>query len=45
MPWARKIAMSRSSVAALPRERTPAITAERFFRVKMSAIVMRLTAP
>jgi len=37
MPWARKTVMSRSSVAALPRERMADMTAERFRLVKMSA--------
>jgi len=35
---ARKSARRRSSVAALPRERIADITAERFFRVKISAM-------
>ena len=36
MPWARKTLMSRSSVAALPRERMADITTERFRLVTMS---------
>ena len=38
MPWARRRARRRSSVAALPRERMADITAERFFRLKRSGI-------
>ena len=38
MPGARKSAMRRRSVAALPRERLADITAERFLQVKMSVI-------
>ena len=38
MPWARKTEMSRSSVAALPRERMADMTAERFRLVKTSLI-------
>jgi len=38
MPCARKIAISRSSVALLPRERMAAITAERLRLEKMSGM-------
>ena len=38
MPWARKSARRRCSVAAWPCERMADITAERFFRVKRSVI-------